>query len=596
MEILSEKAALAIWARAAPLYTVPTGCARTPLTGARVLRPSSITVCGLVMRSRISQHHLRTLGVLCAALSPLMLFAQGNRAADSGNPVVTAIADSLRVVRQPDLRAGVPDYGPAALTTRRRGLDRLSRRHAAIATQGWSIADRVDHAVVGTQLASLDFELRVSKPWARDAGHWVDLIARIPYAGLPLPEAQRTRLVSQLQAVPRILAEARTRLTTPSAELAGMAIFALEQSDEINQGEPRRPRPPAGTIGWYEDLLARARTTDAALVPDVEAALTAVRGFRDWLRQRQPTMTEPAYVGLANYEWYLRHVRLVPWTVEQVRLIGERELARARTLLAIERHRNRNAPQVEPATTAVEHERRTREAETLIRTFTAREGLMTIPADIPAEYETDAFFIDRTPWGSHRHFWDEITYRDPLNNHIHASIPGHRFDGTLQRKNPSAIRRSSSDGTRAEGWAFWIEEMYLQAGLLQDRPRTRELFYIAQLKRAARIHAELRMQTGEWSLRQAIDYLNAEVPLMEENLARYDLAIYLRRPAYGMNYTIGKAQMEQLLSDRQRQLGDKFLLGAFNDEFLSKGSIPISLIRWEMTGIDDEMRVLGVVR
>lgn len=34
MEILSAKAALAIWARAAPLYTVPTGCARTPRTGA----------------------------------------------------------------------------------------------------------------------------------------------------------------------------------------------------------------------------------------------------------------------------------------------------------------------------------------------------------------------------------------------------------------------------------------------------------------------------------------------------------------------------------------------------------------------------------
>ena len=104
------------------------------------------------------------------------------------------------------------------------------------------------------------------------------------------------------------------------------------------------------------------------------------------------------------------------------------------------------------------------------------------------------------------------------------------------------------------------------------------------------------MQTGEWSLAEAIRYLNAEVPLMEENLARYDLAIYLRRTAYGMNCTIGKAQMEQLLADRQRQLGDRFALGVFNDELLSAGSIPIALIRWQMTGLDDEMRVLGIVR
>lgn len=538
----------------------------------------------------------RTIRVLCLAAAPGALYAQGERPADVGRPDLTAIADSLRLLRQPMMHAGVPDYGPAALATSRNGLVRLRLRHAQLRTTSWPIADRVDHAVVGTQLASLDFELRVSKPWARDPGHWVDLIARLPYAGLPLPDAQRTRFVAQLQAVPRLLVEARRRLTTPSGELAGMALVALERSDEINQGEPRRPRPPAGVIGWYEDLLARARTTDTALVPDVEAALNAVRSYRDWLRMAQPSMTEPAWVGLANYEWFLRHVRLVPWTVEQVRVIGERELARARALLAVERNRNRQLPQLEPATTAVEHERRTREAESWIRTFTTREQLLTIPDEIPAQYETDAFFIDRTPWSGHRHFWDEITYRDPLNNHIHASIPGHRFDATLQRRNPRAVRRGSSDGTRAEGWAFWIEEMYLQAGLLQDRPRTRELFYIAQLKRAARIHAELRMQTGEWSLEQAIRYLQAEVPLMEENLARYDLAIYLRRPAYGMNYTIGKAQMEQLLADRQRQLGDRFVLGEFHDDFLSRGAIPIALLRWEMTGLDDEMRQLGIVR
>jgi uncharacterized protein (DUF885 family) len=138
--------------------------------------------------------------------------------------------------------------------------------------------------------------------------------------------------------------------------------------------------------------------------------------------------------------------------------------------------------------------------------------------------------------------------------------------------------------------------MYLQAGLLDERPRTRELFYVAQLKRAARVRADLAMQRGDWTLTQAIDFLNAEVPLMETNLARYDLAIYLRRPAYGMNYTIGKAQMEQLVADRQRQLGDRFDLGAFHDAFLSAGSIPISLIRWELTGLDDEMRALGVVK
>ena len=132
--------------------------------------------------------------------------------------------------------------------------------------------------------------------------------------------------------------------------------------------------------------------------------------------------------------------------------------------------------------------------------------------------------------------------------------------------------------------------MFLQAGLLDGRPRARELFYIAQLKRAIRIPCELEMQTGKFTLQQAIDHMVKEVPLMEPDLARYDLAIYLRRPSYGMNYVMGKLQMENLLNERARQLGAKFDLGKFHDEFLASGPIPISLIRWEMTGQDDHVR------
>ena len=110
------------------------------------------------------------------------------------------------------------------------------------------------------------------------------------------------------------------------------------------------------------------------------------------------------------------------------------------------------------------------------------------------------------------------------------------------------------------------------------------------MKRALRIPCELEMQTGKFTLQQAIDHMVREVPLMEPDLARYDLAIYLRRPTYGMNYVMGKLLMENLLNDRARQLGNTFDLGRFHDEFLAAGPIPISLIRWEMTGLDDQVR------
>ncbi len=549
------------------------------------------------MRSFIPFRTRRRLYALALLVAGIVA-RPGNAAAqsDAQRDSVVQLAEALRTLRTPPTEGGVPVYSPETLRRWRSGLDSLRARHAAFNTAGWSVADRIDHILVRTQLDAVDFELRVLRPWARDPGHWVDLLARTPYTGVPLTAEGRTRLTQQLRAVPRTIAAARRSLTEPAGELAGIAHFHLTRSDGVNQGEPRRDPPPAGIIGWYEDLRTRLVQHDPTLVPLADSSLTALRAFAGWLAAERPRMTAPAHIGLEDYAWYLRHVRLVPLNVEQVRLIGEREIARARSLLAFDRHKYRALPPIVPVTTAEEHERRTREAETHIRTFTQREKLLTIPNDIPPQYETDAFFIDRSAWGGARHFWEELTYRDPLNNHVHASIPGHRFDGALQRRQPRPIRRAFSDGTRAEGWAFYIEEMYLHTGLLDDRPKGRELFWIAQLKRAARVHAELRMQTGEWTLDDAIKYLVREVPLMEENLARYDLAIYLRRPAYGMNYTIGKTQLEQLLADRQRQLGDAFDLGAFHDAFLAAGPIPIALIRWELTGLDDELRALGVLK
>jgi uncharacterized protein (DUF885 family) len=79
---------------------------------------------------------------------------------------------------------------------------------------------------------------------------------------------------------------------------------------------------------------------------------------------------------------------------------------------------------------------------------------------------------------------------------------------------------------------------------------------------------------------------------MEEDLGRYDLEGYLRRPGSGSGYIIGKIQLEQMLSEQAMELGDDFDLGAFHDAVLSRGMIPLTLIRWEMTGADDEVRAL----
>ena len=43
-------------------------------------------------------------------------------------------------------------------------------------------------------------------------------------------------------------------------------------------------------------------------------------------------------------------------------------------------------------------------------------------------------------------------------------------------------------------------------------------------------------------------------------------------------------QIEGILAERKRQLGDGFTMRRFMDEFNAAGLIPASLVGWELTG------------
>lgn len=64
------------------------------------------------------------------------------------------------------------------------------------------------------------------------------------------------------------------------------------------------------------------------------------------------------------------------------------------------------------------------------------------------------------------------------------------------------------------------------------------------------------------------------------------------QPGHATIYITGKNELERLMADRAMQLGDTFNLQEFMDSFFASGMIPISLARWEMTGLDDEIKKL----
>ncbi len=482
-----------------------------------------------------------------------------------------------------------PDYGKKAVSERRAKMRDLQARLEDMAVADWELHQQIDYLAVRSRFDQHDFTLNVSRPWSRDPGFYVDQMLRITFAELPLDDDETAALRTRLAAISLLVGQAQKNLTEVAADYADLAIFNLTNADGVGHGYPYREIPPAGVIGWYEDFLGRAEKQQPALVSDIEAARDSVVGFHEWLTGNRGRMTGKGGVGREKFDWYLKHVKLMPYDADQIVTLGQRELERLWSVYALEQHRNRHLPVIDLPASAEEYAQRIANTDKRIRKFLVEQDIITIPEYIK-ELDTNVPWIVR-PNGPN--FWEQVQYRDPTPDHLHAVIPGHRFDGVVERHNSHPIRGKITSGARTEGWGVYLEEGIMNAGVIDDLPRVRELIYVFGIFRAARVPADVWLQLNQMSVSEVVAWWMERVPWLDEDVARVDAEIYLRRPpGYGLGYTVGMLQMQELLADRRRQLGDDFVLKEFHDTFMATGRLPMSLIRWEMTGLDDEVREL----
>ena len=445
----------------------------------------------------------------------------------------------------------------------------------------WPQSQQIDFLAVRAKLDEREFTLRISKPWSRDPGFYVDRMLRLAFVELPIEGQEQVKLIRQLNAVPGLVEQGKKNLTEVAADYADLAIFNLSNSDGVGHGYPYRAKPPAGVLGWYDDLLARAQAQQPELVAQIRASRAAVASFRDWLIEMRPEMTASAGVGKEAFDWYLKHVKLMPYDSDEIVTLGQRELDRLWAVYALEQHKNRNLPEIESSASAQEYQSRIEATDTAIRDYLEEEEIITIP-DYIGELSTNVPWIVRDTGPN---FWEHVQFRDPTPDHLHAVIPGHRFDAVVERNNSHPIRGRLTDDARVEGWGVYLEEAVMNAGLLDDKPRVRELIYLFGIFRAARMPADVWLQVNEMTADEVADFWIERVPHLDRDVARVDAEIYLRRPpGYGLGYTTGMLQMQTLLATRKRQLGDAFSLKDFHDELMAAGRLPLSLIHWEMTG------------
>ncbi len=505
----------------------------------------------------------------------------------AGYEELLRLFEEFREFVVPPKRDGVPDYGASAMGSRHEGLGRFQERLAAMDIGGWPVGEQVDYHIVRAEMNGLDFNHRVIRPWSRDPGfyctfprfeHTMHGAVSVP-AELPLPAEELAEFRAGLKRLPEILARARENLTEVAADFATLALrMKRRERDE------------------WKGFSERAAEHHPELVPDVEDILRAIDEFIAWLEEGRDGFGPRAGVGEENWNWFMKHVYLFPYRWDEAYAVVQRELARAETAMRLEELHNRELPELLPAQSEEEHRRRMEAGMDRLMEF-----LGTAPVFRELEYVKRMArlpgFASCDP--ADMNFFQEVLSRDNLPLCTH-DVCGHSLDGRryADSKRPirSVPRPYHINGLRAEGLATGIEEILTHAGLLDDRPRSRELACVLVSFRAARAAAAMKMHRHELDLHGGLDYAARMTARgyskPHTSLLWGDLELYLRQPGYGMGYLMGKVQLEGLIADCSRIRDDDFSLSNFFAEFLASGFIPITLVRWEMTGLTDEMEVL----
>jgi uncharacterized protein (DUF885 family) len=564
---------------------------------------------------------MRHVLVALALLTPCALL-RAQAAPRTPPPTLASLADrfwSWRADNQPitgdDIpriersRDWVPNWSPAAVTARRAALRTFERQWRAIDTTGWGRADQVDYRLIGSAIARVSWELDVTRGWQRNPVFYLeqtlgalhDPLTPVP----PFDAARSTAIVRRVERIPATLAEGRANLTEAVAPFAQLAIDALEDI-----------RPRLETV--QRELAPLLTGPDAARFPAaMAAAIPALEAYRQWLQQRLPTLPTRTAVGREAYVGFLKRVALVPYAPEQLVAMARQDWERVVAFEAYERERNRSLPELPVFADEGAQLRQEAADEERARRFLDEHGILSVPSWL-RHYRALAlppYLAPLADWGVNddltsatRLTEDGTSYRpppspslgyfylasakDPRPLLVHEGVPGHYMQMALAWANEDPIRRHYYDSNSQEGIGFYAEEMMLQAGFYDDRPRVREIIYNFARLRTLRVEVDVKLALGEFTIADAARYLQATVP-MDPKTALEEAAGFAATPGQGITYETGKLQILRFLADAKLRQGDAFSQRAFHDFVWKNGSVPIALQRWELLGLDDEIRRLS---
>ena len=494
-----------------------------------------------------------------------------------------------RSFEKPPKYRGAPDYRKKTFDSRMIEFEQLRKRLNEIDKASLDTESQVDWTLIWAEMNGFEFNYNILKPWERDPAFYKSLwmnrsdvpahegpthhmVVEVWQYDFPLSRQQSKKLTNELSIIPEFNQQAKTNLTGNARDLWIAGIRDIDT--QVLNLESLKNFPG---VKEHKDLIQI-----------IDESISSTKSLSKWLKDESKNKTGPSGIGKDNYTWYQKNVHLVPLSWDDEVMLLKRELARAWSSLKLEEHKNRNLPKLTSASNQEEYMKKAQDASKDLIEFLDKQQVINVK-----DYYKDAlderlgkfvpedtrnFFwitahLDPKPLYSHFFHWFELAEMD-LNPHKNII----RKDAVLYNIFDS----------RNEGVATSVEEMFMQAGLYESNPRSKEIVYILIAQRAARglgsLYAHANLMTMEEAGKIHSEYTPRGWMKTEKELLIFEQHLYLRQPGYGTSYITGKYLFENALAEYSRinEKDPNSNLKNFFKNLIDIGNIPMTLFHWEL--------------
>jgi uncharacterized protein (DUF885 family) len=212
-----------------------------------------------------------------------------------------------------------------------------------------------------------------------------------------------------------------------------------------------------------------------------------------------------------------------------------------------------------------------------------QRGVAGASIDAPGPYRPkDKTYYNVTPLDGLTPAQAESSLRE-YNNwmlqilNIHEAIPGHYTQLMNANRSPSLVKSLFGNGAMIEGWAVYGERMMLESGYGNNAPELWLMWCKWNLRSVSNTILDYSVHVLGMTREQALDLLVRQAFQTPQEATDKWRRVQLSSVQL-TSYFSGYSDIMELRERRKQQLGERFNLKEFHDQFLGYGNAPVRVI------------------